>query len=352
MARKDIPMADCLNAHSVRIIVLSLCLLLTISNAHCQDHTATTTRPFTFVELNCENLFDNSHDTLKQDTEWLDDSPRHWTYKRYRQKLNNIGKEIIACGESGDGWRLPDIVALCEVENDSVMRDLTKRSLLRNSRYEYVMTESPDVRGIDVALMFSPSSFHIISHRSIRVTTLKDMRPTRDILYANGVIINGDTLHVFVVHAPSRYGGERATRPYRMQVAATLAAAIDSIYSISPETPILVAGDFNDYHDDPAPRSLYQHGLNNITAQAKGCNGAQGTYKFMGEWRSIDHIMASPKMTERLMEAHIADLKFLLEEDEKYGGKMPLRTYHGFKYKGGYSDHLPLVARFNLEVPE
>ena len=81
MAGKDIPMADCLNAHSVRIIVLSLCLLLAISSAHCQDHTATTTRPFTFVELNCENLFDNSHDTLKQDTEWLDDSPRKWRTK-------------------------------------------------------------------------------------------------------------------------------------------------------------------------------------------------------------------------------------------------------------------------------
>lgn len=327
------------------------CLIIILNSAAGQQH-GRNSHPFAFVELNCENLFDTSHDSLKQDTEWLDGSPRHWTPKRYWQKLNNIGKEIIACGEYGDEWRLPDIVALCEVENDSVMRDLAKRSLLRKARYEYVMTESPDVRGIDVAMMYSPSSFHLITHRGIRTAPLEGMRPTRDILYACGTIIGGDTLHIFVVHAPSRYGGERATRPNRMQVAKTLAAATDSVYALSPDAAILVAGDFNDIHDDPAPSLLYRHGITNITCKATGSNGAGGTYKFKGEWQSIDHIMASPKMVKRLTDTRIADHHFLLEDDEKYGGKTPLRTYHGFRYKGGYSDHLPLVARFNIEVPE
>lgn len=335
----------------LREIATALCLTAMSLTAAAQQ-SGRECRHFTFVELNCENLFDTSHDSLKQDTEWLEDSPRHWTRKRYWHKLNNTGKEIIACGGGGDGWRLPDMVVLCEVENDSVMRDLTKRSLLRNARYEYIITESPDVRGIDVAMMYCPSSFHIISHHNIRVAPLKNMRPTRDILYACGTIISGDTLHVFAVHAPSRYGGERSTRPNRIQVAKTLAAAIDSVYAVSPDAAILVAGDFNDCHDDPAPMLLYKSGIENVTRNATGSNGAKGSYKFKGEWQSIDHIMASPRMAATLDGAHIADLPFLLEDDERYGGKTPMRTYYGFKYKGGYSDHLPLVVRFRMEVPE
>lgn len=307
---------------------------------------------FTVVELNCENLFDTQKDSLKQDGEWTESSLRHWTRKRYWRKLNNIAQEIIACGETSEGWRLPDIVAMCEVENDSVMRDLTKRSLLRKSRYEYVMTESPDVRGIDVALMYSPTTFRLICSRSIRIEPIEGMRPTRDILYVQGRVIGGDTLHVFVVHAPSRYGGERVTRPHRLQVATTLAQTIDSIRSVSAEAAIIVAGDFNDYHDNAAPQLLYEHGLKNITRNAKGTNGAEGTYKFQGEWRSIDHVMATQSIAQKVTEAFISDPEFLLEDDEKYGGKMPLRNYYGYNYKAGFSDHLPLVVRFNLEVSD
>ena len=101
---------------------------------------------FTLVELNCENLFDTEHDSLKQDMEFTPRSDHHWTRTRYWRKLNHISKEIIAMGEdSVNGWQLPDLVALCEVENDSVMHDLTRRSLLRGAGYQYVMTNSPDV---------------------------------------------------------------------------------------------------------------------------------------------------------------------------------------------------------------
>ena len=110
----------------------------------------------TLVSLNVENLFDCEHDTLKNDLEWLPDGNNHWNKKRYWKKVNHLAQEMIACGESEEGWELPDLVALCEVENDTVMRDLTRRSPLRNARYEYVMTDSPDPRGIDVALMYSP----------------------------------------------------------------------------------------------------------------------------------------------------------------------------------------------------
>ena len=210
---------------------------------------------FTFVELNCENLFDTVHDSLKNDMEFLPDGSYHWTRTRYWKKVNHLSQEIIALGElnprgddlqseslqneqraeqgmpiynKGIDWRLPDMIALCEVENDSAMIALTKRSLLRKVGYEYVMTSSHDERGIDVALMYQPMSFRLLNHHSIRVKRLPDMRPTRDILYAKGVLISDDTLHVFVVHAPSRRGGEEASRPYRLQVASQLGQAVDS----------------------------------------------------------------------------------------------------------------------------
>ena len=133
-------------------------ILLTILFLLCSFLSEAQTR-LTIVELNTENLFDTRHDTLKNDYEFLPDSPRHWTRTKYWQKLNRIGQTIIACGEDSSGWTLPDIVGLCEVENDSVLFDLTRRSLLRKARYEYVMTASNDARGIDVALLYSPFSF-------------------------------------------------------------------------------------------------------------------------------------------------------------------------------------------------
>ena len=133
------------------------------------------------VQLNCENLFDCRHDSLKADTDFLPDGAYRWTPSRYWQKLNRIGQTIISCGDDSTAWQLPDLVALCEVENDSVLYDLTRRSALRKARYEYLMTDSPDERGIDVALLYSPFTFRPTSHRSVRIPTIGRMRPTRDL---------------------------------------------------------------------------------------------------------------------------------------------------------------------------
>ena len=299
----------------------------------------------TFMELNCENLFDTRHDSLKNDLEFLPDGSYKWTPYRYWAKLNHLGQEIVAQSNP-----VPDFVAMCEVENDSVMFDLTKRSLLRNAGYEYVMTSSPDERGIDVALLYQPASFALLHSHSIRIKPLPDTRPTRDILYASGLVITGDTLHVFVVHAPSRRGGEQVSRPYRLQVASQLAEAVDSVYAISRDAKIIIAGDFNDYVDSPALQHLYDHHLINITADAKGSHGAKATYRWHGEWRSLDQILCSPSLAARKQSSVIGDLPFLLEDDEKYGGKKPYRTYLGPRYLGGYSDHLPLVVQLKNEA--
>ena len=301
---------------------------------------------FTFVELNCENLFDCRHDSLKNDTEFMPDGSYHWTRTRYWRKLNRVGQTIIACGVKGQSWQLPDMVALCEVENDSVLHDLTRRSLLRNARYDYVMTNSPDERGIDVALVYSPFSFRLIRSHSVRVEPIKDMRPTRDILYASGVIASGDTLHVIVVHLPSRRGGERHSRPFRMAAADRVAAVADSVYNVSKDAKIIIAGDFNDYANSASVRMLCGKRLKDISAEATGRNGAKGTYRYQGEWGSLDHILVSESLARNVVDCYINDAPFLVEPDEKYGGVKPRRNYLGPRYQNGFSDHLPLVATF------
>ncbi len=240
---------------------------------------------FTIVELNVENLFDTEHDSLKNDLDFLPDSQQRWTRTRYWRKLNRLGQTIVACGRDSSVWAAVDLVALCEVENDTVMRDLTRRSLLRTARYEYVVTDSPDERGIDVALLYSPFTFRLLGWRALRVPPIKDMRATRDVLYAKGELLWGDTLHVVVAHAPSRRGGEMAT----------------------------------------------------------GTHGARATYRYQGRWASLDHIFVSTPLLPRVGQCRVVDEPFLMEEDAKYGGWKPRRNYQGPVYRNGFSDHLPLL---------
>ena len=314
-----------------------LCLLLSPSVSFSQS--------LTLVELNCENLFDCRHDSLKQDTEWLPDGQRRWSPVRYWRKVNHIGQEILSCQEN----HIPDLVALVEVENDTCLFDLTRRSLLRRAGYEYLMTQSPDIRGIDVALLYQPLTFRPICYDCLEVTpsaSFKDFRPTRDILYVQGETLNGDTLHVYVVHAPSRFGGERKTRPYRQLVADCLMASINLL---PKNAKVIVCGDFNDAADDPVLQFLAAQGLHNVTASAKGKNGhAQATYRYQGQWQSIDHVLVSSTLLPSVEQTFINDAPFLLEEDMKYGGFKPLRTYNGLRYQRGFSDHLPLVVRFTF----
>jgi exonuclease III len=246
-------------------------------------------------------------------------------------------------------------VALVEVENDSVIFDLTRRSLLRHAGYEYLMTQSPDVRGIDVALLYQPMTFRPLCCDYLEVEPLEGMRPTRDVLYVQGETLNRgdvaggssgrDTLHVFVVHAPSRFGGEHPTRPNRRVV---MERIMQVVRELPEDAKVIIAGDFNDYADSPSLQYLEQHGLINVTREARGSNGAQGTYRYQGEWESIDHVLVRPMLRDFVAEAFINDAPFLLEEDKKYGGVKPLRTYNGYRYQRGFSDHLPLVVRFRF----
>lgn len=301
-----------------------------------------------FMELNTENMFDCQHDSMKNDYEFLPDAPRHWNRTKYWQKVNRIGQEIASASLCLPNGAMPDVIGLCEVENDTVLRDLTQRSLLRQARYEYVMTHSPDERDIDVALLYSPFAFRLISCHSLRVPLIKDMRPTRDILYAKGEVLSGDTLHVFVLHAPSKLGGERHSRPFRAQVMGCLLHATDSILALQAHAAIVCMGDFNDDEQSKSLQMLSAHGMTAVCQNAKGSHGARGTYRYRGQWSSIDHVLVSPALRSKVLECLIHDEPFLLEPDTKYGGVKPRRYYNGMRFNDGFSDHLPLVMRLVL----
>ena len=280
--------------------------------------------------------------------EFTAESAKHWNKNRFWNKTRNISKEILACSTTNEDGEtvIPNLVALCEVENDTVLSYLTKRSPLYNAKYEYLITKSPDARGINVALLYSPLTFRLIHSYALRIEPLKGMRQTRDILYASGEVISGDTLHIFVLHAPSRFSGKHATIPYRMQVMKRLMLSVDSIKAIHHNPKIIISGDFNDETKDESVSFLLAKGMVDVSYGAKSRNGSGGTYKYQGVWSSIDHILISESLMPMFKDCNICDFPFLLEKDEKYGGMMPLRTYQGYKYKAGFSDHLPLAAHF------
>lgn len=323
---------------------LALLLLLLVATGFGQPHDGL--MPFTIMEYNCENLFDCRHDSLKEDTEFLPDGERRWGKSRYWRKLNDIGRVIHQCGDNNGRRHLPDLVALVEVENDSVMHTLTRRSMLREAGYRYVMTQSPDRRGIDVALLYNPLTFALIAQDRLRVTPPKGEQPTRDILYVKGRTRTDDTLHVFVVHAPSRSGGWKATERYRMTLAQRIISTLDSIRTQRNNANIIITGDFNDYSYNKPLMLLCDRGTTDLSAKTAG-KRAKGTYKHHGRWNSLDHILLSATLVPRVTGCRIHDPLWLLESDTR-GGYKPRRTYLGTYYHGGVSDHLPLVLELGL----
>ena len=300
----------------------------------CLAFPALAQESFRILFWNTENLFDCKDDPKKNDNEFLPDATRRWTYFRYRDKLKNLAKGIVA---SGDEY-VPDLVGLCEVENDSCLYDLTRRSPLKEAGYRYVMTDSPDQRGIDVALLYQRGSFKLLQYQSIRIPFKQVKKaPTRDILHVVGKVVSGDTLDVMVVHYPSRRGGKAKSEPYRLLVAEILKHAVDSVMQVRQNPNVVIMGDFNDGPSSPVMKKLCSDGrLVNLMQGKK-----EGTYRYRGAWEILDQFLVSENV--RMKNAEVLQHPFLLEEDEKYGGNKPFRTYNGMRYQGGFSDHLPII---------
>ena len=332
---------------------------------------------------NVENYFDPFDDPLKNDNEFTPRAERHWTWSRFEAKRDGIAQTILA---AGDVWgELPAVVGLCEVENRMVVSQLVRKTMLEELGYGFVHRESPDERGIDVALLYRKDRLRVLAVDSLRVPGVV----TRDILYVKmidrttiaplrsaialpsqknarstqyhplhsaidtaipdeSVILDDDRtsstdegiLHVFVVHLPSKRGGARASADRRDAALGVLQGAVDSLLALDSTSRILVMGDFND--TDPSVAGLREPPL--------ATSGyPPGTLKYHGRWERIDHFFLSPALSPPggRAEMRIFAPPFLLEADKAWLGQKPRRTYVGPRYNGGLSDHLPICLRLN-----
>ena len=343
---------------NIKILTSLFLLIIYSSNLYCQsaNELALKDRYFRLMFYNVENLFDTENDSLTNDDEFLPRGEKFWTKKKYYTKLDHIASTIVSVG----GWNPPEIIGLCEVENRKVLDDLCKKTGLKNLNYRIIHKESPDKRGIDVALLYLKKSFKPLVYKTLEVQfPFSPGSTTRDILYVKGLASNNDTMHVFINHWPSRWGGQLESEQRRMQAAKVLKNETDSVLKNQPLAKIIIMGDLNDYPDNKSLKKvllaetgfdeLHSNKLYNLSAYIEQTKNI-GSHKHKGEWGILDQIIVSGELlmaTKGLKtykeNAHIFNADFLLTEDEAYTGKKNFRTYLGYRYIGGYSDHLPIL---------
>lgn len=303
---------------------------------------------FRILFYNTENSFDTTDDPEKQDDEYLPESGRHWTRGRYYTKMQQIAKVITAAGE----WGTPALVGLCEVENDSVLHRLVNHTPLKAFPYRYCLTHGSDPRGINIALLYQRDRFAYLGHTAYRIPFRDPEKHSRDLLHVWGKVSSGDTLDVFVCHFPSRYGGEKGSESSRWDAASYLHRLCDSLSAIRQHPTLIVMGDFNDTPRNKSLRFLSSgsHPLTNLFADPARLT-QPGSNKYQGNWLQLDQILLSPSLLSPDSPIHyvdgsacLFDPSFLFTEDKTYRGKRPRRTYYGYKYEGGFSDHLPVRA--------
>lgn len=295
---------------------------------------------------NLENLFDTVDDPNIDDEDFLPEGSNKWTPELYQEKLNNMAKVIsqIAGG--------PDILGVCEIENRKVLEDLVNTDALKPHRYQIVQFDSPDRRGIDVALLYKTGRYLPFKTEQIVFGDTKSPNfKTRDILKVKGLYL-GDTLNIFVNHWPSRRGGKKDKRIIAGQL---LRKAVDATYAKNPNAKIITMGDFN---DDPINNSI-RTSLRAIGKIAKLEEGdlfntsydtfkkGYGTLYYRGAWNLFDQIIISQSLMKKNSERyHYIPKSFQpfgpewirVQKEGNYKGA-PFRTFVGGVYQGGYSDH-------------
>ena len=317
-------------------VMLSLLLCLCVLVGASQE-----ARRFRFLSWNVENLFDTLHDEGHDDQQFLPDGEYRWDSHRYWRKQGNLARIILEACE----LQPVDIVGLYEVENDSVVHDLIRRTRLAHLGYDYVMTESRDLRGVDVALLYQPATFRLLSATPHRITyNAEQERPTRDILHCSGVMPRGDTLDVVLVHFPSRRGGVKASEPYRLRAATIVRHIIDSLHAVRRQPSVVVMGDCNDEPRNKSIRLMAGDDMKVMTSNPAHPKNIFGTYYYQHAWSQIDNMLVSAGAVTRykIDSCAIFAPKPLLEYDAD-GFPFPCRTYRGPSYHGGISDHLPLI---------
>ncbi len=337
-------------------IIIALLMLLSFNNI-LNSQTKKSYDLSTIAFYNLENLFDTIIDPdpnkILQD-EFTPKGKNMWNSKRYLKKIDNMSYVLSQIG-SELSKTAPMIIGVSEVENNSVLQDLIKHPNLRKYNYGIVHYESPDKRGIDIALLYRKDFVKIINSQSRRLSyPQKENFRTRNQLVVHADLV-GESIYIQVNHWPSRRGGEKRSSPLREAAAALARSISDSIRTIDTDAKIIIMGDLN---DDPTDISVKK--IINTSADKKSVgknqfynpmekkyNSGNGTGAYNDTWNLFDQLIVSPSLLNKdahnwkFYKAQIYKKPMLIQQTGKYKN-YPKRTFAGGSWLGGYSDHFPV----------
>lgn len=310
--------------------------------------------PFCIGFYNVENLYDTIDSPDTDDAEWLPGANKQWTGSRYQRKVDKTGQVVAAMAKDLNGLA---ILGMAEVENRGVLEDLVKAPAIAARHYGIVHHDSPDRRGVDVAMLYDPARFTVLHHRSYRLVNPADSAfRTRDQLVVTG-LADGDTLSVIVGHWPSRRGGEARSRPNRILAAELGRRIIDSLMLAHPNGRIAYMGDLNDDPVDPSVRKFLN--TTGVKGEATGkrfynpmydlYNKGIGSLAWQDSWNLFDQIILSPNTVTgdggryRYYGTRVFNEPFLRQTEGNFTG-YPFRTFVGDTYTDGWSDHFPVFV--------
>lgn len=330
-----------------------------------------TQQEVTIAFYNLENLFHPSDDPLKFDDDRTPEGADQWTYDKYQAKLNNMAHAIAEIGPN-----TASIVGLCELENRQVLQDLLSQEALNTIDFGIIHYESPDLRGVDVGLIYRKSHFNPRRTVSISVPLYDEKKDkplwTRDQLLVEGDLM-GKPIYFMVNHWPSRSGGKQRSEAKRMSAAKVTKRITDSLLRLNPQSQIVIMGDFNDNPDDPSIQKVIQSSTerswsptrnntqshseedseesselsnNFFNPMAKMYAAGIGSLAFRDQWFLFDQIIlthnfSSKKSNWRIKSAAIHKASYLVTQSGRFKG-YPFRSMQGSHFTGGYSDHFPV----------
>lgn len=305
---------------------------------------------------NFENLFDTLDTPDISDEEFTPRGPKNYDTRLYREKLDNLARVVSELGTD----KTPDgvsILGVSEVENRSVLEDFVQHPKLIARNYQIVHYDSPDHRGIDVALLYQPKYYQVLGSKAIPLLIYDDngeRRYTRDILLVSGRY-DGDPLHVLVNHWPSRSGGESATQEYRNAGALVCKNVSDSLMRADPKAKIIIMGDLNDDPTSPSVRKVLAAKGNKKQVKPNGFYNPMeafykkgiGTLAWRDAWNLFDQLIINKPLIDprtggyQFYQAAVYNERYLTQKTGQFTG-YPFRTFAGDNYLGGYSDHFPV----------
>jgi hypothetical protein len=321
-----------------------------------------------FGFYNLENLFDTivDPDTNKilQD-DFTPNSQKQWNTKKYFHKLNNMADVISQLGVTSFSPDGVSVLGVCEIENKNVLEDLVANKKLKNRNYQIVHHEGPDRRGIDCGLLYNPKYFTVESSNSFRLTMPDDPDfASRDQLLVTGEY-SGERVHFIVLHWPSRRGGEKKSRPKRIQAAILSKSIVDSILKTEPDAKVIIMGDLNDDPISPSVKeflkakgetSNFKDG-EMFNCMMKHFKNGIGTLAYRDNWNLFDQFVLTPSLIAenssyksfKFYTSKIYNKEFLKNQEGNFRG-YPYRTYVGSTFMGGYSDHFPVYVLLVKEI--